>query len=96
MRELIYYSRTAPTSGSYVGENLQESGRIDIAIHTIIAAFFLSHKIRSDMKLHLCFAGPPDPQKHLELMPVTDGKTGIDKIINAHESFHENNGRFNI
>jgi tRNA (pseudouridine54-N1)-methyltransferase len=83
MRELIYYSRTAPTSGSYIKENLQESGRIDIAIHTVIAAFFLSHKIRNDMKLHLCFAGPPDPQKHLELKPVTEGKTGIDKIYLA-------------
>jgi len=83
MRELIYYSRTAPTSGSYIRDDLQESGRIDIAIHTIIAAFFLSHKIRTDTKLHLCFAGPPDPQKHLELMPVTEGETGIDKIYLA-------------
>lgn len=83
MREIIYYSRTAPTSGSYIGENLQESGRIDIAIHTVIAAFFLSHKIRTDVKLHLCFAGPPDPPKHLEIMPVTEGKTGIDKIYLA-------------
>ncbi len=80
MREIIYYSRTAPTAGSYIKEDLQESGRIDIAIHTVIASFFLSHKIRTDMKLHLVFAGPPDPTKHLELMPVTEGKTGIDKI----------------
>ena len=80
MRELIYYSRTAPTAGSYIREDLQESGRIDIAIHTIIAAFYLSHKIRSDMKLHLVFAGPPDPVKHIEMKPVVEGKTGIDKI----------------
>lgn len=83
MRELIYYSRTAPTAGNYIKEDLQESGRIDIAIHTVIAAFFLSHKIRTDMKLHLIFAGPPDPVKHLELKPVTEGKTGIDKIYLA-------------
>jgi tRNA (pseudouridine54-N1)-methyltransferase len=83
MRELIYYSRTAPTSGNYIGDNLQEAGRIDIAIHTVIAAFFLSHKIRSDMKLHLCFAGPPTPPRHLEIMPVTEGKTGVDKIYLA-------------
>lgn len=80
MREIIYYSRTAPTSGSYVKENLQDSGRLDIAIHTVIAAFFLSHKIREDVKLHLCFAGPPTPPRHLELKPVTEGKTGVDKI----------------
>lgn len=80
MREIIYYSRTAPTSGNYVGDNLQESGRIDIAIHTVIATFFLSHKIRNDAKLHLCFAGPPTPPRHLEIMPVLEGKTGVDKI----------------
>src|SRR3990167_5906141 len=83
MREFIYYSRTAPTAGNYIKEDLQASGRIDIAIHTVIAAFFLSHKIRTDVKLHLCFTGPPDPPKHLEIMPVTEGKTGIDKIYLA-------------
>ena len=80
MREFIYYSRTAPTAGNYITEDLQACGRIDIAVHTVIATFFLSHKIRTDAKLHLVFAGPPDPQKHLELMPVTEGETGIDKI----------------
>jgi tRNA (pseudouridine54-N1)-methyltransferase len=80
MREFIYYSRTAPTAGSYIKEDLQESGRIDIAIHTIISTFFLSHAIRPDAKLHLIFAGPPDPQKHIEIIPVLDGKTGIDKV----------------
>src|SRR3990167_4305057 len=80
MREFIYYSRTAPTSGSAIGDDLQEAGRIDIAVHTVIGVFFLSHKIRSDSRLHLVFAGPPDPVKHLELQPVTEGKTGIDKI----------------
>ncbi len=83
MREFIYYSRTAPTAGSYIKEDLQESGRIDIAIHVIIAAFFLSHKLRTDTKLHLLFAGMPDPPKHLELFPVTEGKTGVDKIYLA-------------
>lgn len=80
MREFIYYSRTAPTSGNYIKENLQESGRIDIAIHTVIATFFLSHKLRTDAKLDLCFAGPPTPPRHLELKPVTEGQTGVDKI----------------
>lgn len=70
MRELIYYSRTAPTAGYYIKEDLQESGRLDIAIHSVIATFYLSHKIRRDVKLHLVFAGPPDPVKHLELFPV--------------------------
>jgi tRNA pseudouridine-54 N-methylase len=83
MREFIYYSRTAPTAGSYIRENLQESGRIDIAIHVVIAAFFLSRKLRNDAKLHLLFAGMPDPPKHLEIFPVTEGQTGVDKIYLA-------------
>lgn len=83
MREFIYYSRTAPTAGSYIKEDLQEAGRIDIAVHTVIATFFLSHKIRTDSKLNLIFAGPPTPPRHLELFPVTEGKTGIDKIYLA-------------
>lgn len=81
MREIIYYSRTAPTSGKYVNEqDLYESGRLDIPIHSIIASFFLSQQIRTDMKVHLIFAGPPDAPKHLELQPVTEGQTGRDKI----------------
>ena len=80
MREFIYYSRTAPTAGYYIKEDLQESGRIDIAVHSVIASFFLSHKIRTDVRLHLIFAGPPDPVKHLELFPQTKGETGVDKI----------------
>jgi len=80
-REFIYYSRTAPTSGKGVDEkNLSKSGRLDIAIHSLIAAFFLSHKIRTDVKMHLFFAGPPSSPKHLELKPVTEGQTGEDKI----------------
>lgn len=86
MREIIYYSRTAPTSGSYIKEDLQESGRVDIAIHTVIAAFFLSHKIRTDAKLHMIFAGPPTPPRHLEMKPVTEGQTGIDKIYLAKKN----------
>jgi len=57
-----------------------KSGRLDIAIHSVIASLFLSHKMREDVKLHLVFAGQPDPMKHLELKPVIKGKTGIDKI----------------
>lgn len=80
MREFIYYSRTAPTAGHKIKEDLMKSGRLDIAIHSVIASFFLSHKMRTDVKLHLLFAGPPDPVKHLELQPETKGITGVDKI----------------
>ncbi|MEK6928093.1 MAG: tRNA (pseudouridine(54)-N(1))-methyltransferase TrmY [Nanoarchaeota archaeon] len=80
MREFIYFSRTAPTSGSYIKEDLEKAGRLDIAIHSVIAAFFLSHKMREDVKLHLIFTGMPDPPKHLELKPILEGETGVDKI----------------
>jgi tRNA (pseudouridine54-N1)-methyltransferase len=80
MREFIYYSSTAPTSGSKIKQDLMKSGRIDIAIHTVIASFFLSHSIRKDTTLHLVFGGQPDPTKHLTLKPQTEGKTGVDKI----------------
>ena len=79
MREFIYYSRTAPTTGKFP-EDLIKAGRLDIAIHSVIAAFFLSHKMRTDVKLHLCFAGPSDPPKHLEFKPVFEGETDKDKI----------------
>jgi len=80
MREFIYYSRSAPTAGGMIKEDLMKAGRLDIAIHTVISAFFLSHSLRDDVKLHLIFAGPPTPPRHLELKPVTEGETGVDKI----------------
>jgi tRNA (pseudouridine54-N1)-methyltransferase len=80
MREFIYYSSTAPTSGGYIKDDLMKSGRLDIAIHSVIAALFLSHEIRTDVRLHLVFAGPPDPTKHLDIDPVTQGQTDVDKI----------------
>ena len=80
MREFIYYSSTAPTTGSHIQQDLMKAGRLDIAIHTIISAFFLSHSIRENVVLHLVFDGPSDPTKHLELQPVLEGKTGVDKI----------------
>jgi len=80
MREFIFYSRTGPTAGNFIKDDLMKSGRLDIAIHTVIAAFFLSHSFRNDVKLHLVFAGHPDPVKHLILKPENQGQTGVDKI----------------
>ena len=80
MKHFLYYSRTAPTKGNAIGDDLMRSGRLDIAIHTVIASFFLSNTLRKDVKLHLVFAGAPDPVKHLELKPETEGRTGVDKL----------------
>ncbi len=78
MREIVYYSSTAPTSGNF-GDDLMKAGRLDIALHTIIGAFFLSNSMRQDVKLHLVFAGPPDPSKHLELEPQKNKEIQLSK-----------------
>jgi len=72
MRHFIYFSNSAATSGKALAEGkLMKAGRMDIAIHVLIASFFLSHDIRKDVKLHLIFYGMPDPPKHIEIQ-VTD------------------------
>jgi tRNA (pseudouridine54-N1)-methyltransferase len=84
MREFIYFSSKARTSGNW--QDLMQAGRMDIACHVVINSFFLSHRLREDVKLHLIFYGPPDPPKHLEMLPkkVVEGtgrqagKEGID------------------
>jgi tRNA (pseudouridine54-N1)-methyltransferase len=63
-----------------------KAGRMDIVCHVLINSFFLSHRIRDDVTLHLVFSGPPDPIKHIEIYPkkVVEetgrqaGKEGID------------------
>lgn len=77
MKEFIYFSRSAHTSGNF--KDLMKAGRLDIACHTIIASFFVSHNIRPDVKLHLIFYGPPDPPKHLEIMSTPDMREFISK-----------------
>ncbi|MEK6875670.1 MAG: tRNA (pseudouridine(54)-N(1))-methyltransferase TrmY [Nanoarchaeota archaeon] len=67
MREFIYFSNHARTSGNFQTDDLMKAGRMDIAIHTLISAFFLSHDMRGDVKLHLIFYGQPDPPKHIEI-----------------------------
>jgi len=84
MREIIYFSNKARTTGNFDTAELMSAGRMDIAVHVLINAFFLSHKLRQDTKLHLIFNGPPDPPKHLELfpgkvIPETGKQAGSDK-----------------
>jgi len=67
MRTFVYFSGTAQTSGNFDVNNLMKAGRMDIVMHVIINAFFLSHELRDDVKLHLIFYGPPDPPKHIEI-----------------------------
>lgn len=69
MREFVYYSENAPTTGNFNTENLMKAGRIDIACNVVIMSLFVSHFMREDVKLHLVFDGPPDKPKHLEIFP---------------------------
>lgn len=67
MRTFVYFSSQARTSGNFDINNLMDAGRMDIALHVIINAFFLSHALRDDVRLHLVFYGMPDPPKHIEI-----------------------------
>jgi tRNA (pseudouridine54-N1)-methyltransferase len=65
MREFVYYSKTAVTTGNFDLDNLMKAGRMDIVCNFIISAFFISHDMRQDTKLHLIFDGPPNNPVHL-------------------------------
>lgn len=71
MREFVYYSAKARTSGNF-GDDLMKAGRMDIVCNVIIQAFFLSNRTREDMHLHLIFDGPPNPPMHLEIISNPD------------------------
>ncbi len=75
MREFIYYSNKARTSGNW--KDLMKAGRMDIVCNFIIVSFFLSHKMRENIKLHLIFCGPPNPPMHLEF--ISDKNLPISK-----------------
>lgn len=64
MREFIYYSKSARTTGKF--DNPMKAGRLDIVFNVIIQALSLSNSIRNDVRLHLIFDGPPNAPLHLE------------------------------
>ena len=72
MREFIYFSQSARTSGNFDTNELMKAGRMDIAIHSFIQGVFLSHGFRKDMKFHFIFYGMPDPPKHIEIQVKDD------------------------
>jgi len=67
MRAFLLYSNKGFTSGKF--RNLMEAGRLDIVAHSIIHCFFLSNNIRKDVKMDIILNGPPDPPKHIEIIP---------------------------
>ena len=70
VREFIYYSAKARTSGNWT--DLMKAGRMDIVCNVIIQAFFISNKTREDVHLHLIFDGQPNPPMHLEIISDKD------------------------
>ena len=90
MRQFIYFSGSAATSGKalskYAGDggNLMKAGRMDIAIHSFIQGVFLSHDFRKDAVFHFVFYGMPDPPKHIQIQ-ITDeleiSKKDVGKLI---------------
>lgn len=70
MREFIYYSAKARTSGNW--KDLMSAGRMDIVCNVIIQTFFISNQTRDDVHLHLIFDGAPNPPMHLEIISNND------------------------
>ena len=75
MREFVYYSPGARTSGNW--EDLKKAGRMDIVCNVIIQALFISNKLRDNVHLHLVFDGQPNPPMHLEFF--SDSELPISK-----------------
>ena len=73
MRQFVYFSSSAATSGNALSKysqyegDLMKAGRMDIAIHSFIQGVFLSHDFRKDCTFHFVFYGMPDPPKHIEI-----------------------------
>jgi tRNA (pseudouridine54-N1)-methyltransferase len=67
MREFVYFSQSARTSGNFDTKELMKAGRMDIAIHSFIQGVFLSHGFRKDTKFHFVFYGQPTPPRHIEI-----------------------------
>ena len=72
MREFIYFSGRAVTTGNFT--DLMKAGRMDIVAHIVIHSFFVSNARRNNVKLNLFFYGPPNPVQHLEIYSEMENK----------------------
>ena len=70
MREFVYFSAKARTSGNW--DDLMKAGRMDIVCNVILDVFFMSNAMRDDVHLHLIFNGPPNAPMHLEFVSNKD------------------------
>lgn len=64
MPEFVVLGRKCNTDGNFSLNDLPGStGRLDILLRCVTAAFFLSGDIRRDVQVHLVLQGEPDPPK---------------------------------
>ena len=56
-RIFVFYSNTIRTDGNF--KDLYRAGRVDILIHSIIHAFFLSNGLRKNVTFDAILNGPP-------------------------------------
>ena len=77
MREFVYFSSKAVTSGNF--SDLKDAGRMDIVCHFVINSFFVSNAIRPGVRLHLIFYGPPEPPRHIILEINEENKDSFSK-----------------
>ncbi len=66
MRTFIFVSH-AFTSPKLI-KDFYKAGRLDIAIHSIIHAFFISNGLRKFIDFNLILLGKPDPPKRIQII----------------------------
>ena len=68
MRTFVILGNRATTSGDFSLNDLcSGTGRLDVLLRCINAAFFLSHGLRKDTHLLLVHRGPPDPPRTIRM-----------------------------
>jgi len=65
MRIFVFYSNTVRTDGKF--KDIYHSGRIDILVHSIIHAFFISNGLRKNVIFDIILNGPPDPPRRVRI-----------------------------
>ncbi len=65
MRTFIFISH-ASTNPKF--KDIYKAGRLDIAIHSIIHAFFVSNGLRKYIDFNLLLLGKPDPPKRIQII----------------------------
>lgn len=84
MRTFVIFSGKGRTKGDF--RDLMQAGRLDIVIHSIINAMFLSNSEREDTVVHIILNGPPDAPKHLEFRHDPDSTLSKKDVGNLIKS----------